>query len=1439
MALAATLLAVVFLLTFATWRQYLRVLKQGAQEPRDTCPYSLTDVFGPRTYANVPHQQGIRWLTEVFSRSAGKYPLLTALQIPHSGVSLTFAELDAHAENVAAAVTPFLTGPDQVVAVTMPQDSWHIVAAHLGVLRAGGTLVVLDTTLPDALTSHMINDAQPVVVLTRGSDNFRDLPTLDVLTLPERAPERVPPTWMDDPSQRLATIFYTSGTTGMPKGVECAHAGYVNLALTYADYFALIPGMDASSLTSSLGYDGSISEMYSAWVAGCAVVMLTKEEIRSGPDLIPVLRKAEVTVLFCPPVLLSTLTPSPELDLPYPLCRYIVPAGEAFPSALVEPWTRCRRQIINTYGPTEASTDTSRQSLRPGEPITIGSPFANVTYVILEIGSLRPLPHGEIGELCIGGVHLARRYRNLPEQTAQKFITHPQFGRLYRTGDSCQIDIRTQRVHFLGRIDAQLKVRGHRVEAQAVEDILQTRFKEIEAAVLDYQNEALIAFVLAPSISADQISVVAPAPAEWAAEVTATLAGLLPAPSVPSSIFLVEKFVMKQVSGKIDRTHLPDLSQLRGAVDSDRTEMGLATAAPPTVEVEEEFGAEEVLAICRSVFERPIGWDDGFAEAGGHSIVIARLALSLQAGGWPVSVRALLTDCNTARKVAARAGQVRAAAAAAPVAAYAARPIVARDETAAKVLAVERFTILQILFATLLYLPGLLTFVGVLSAVEIGSYFATAGISTFIAAGVGLYLLSLLLPFATLLWVMAIKLVLWGDPRRNNVTPGAYPKWSRLHLRVWCIGRMEGLVLLPLGAIYRSAPIMAFALRQLGATVGENLQCASDAYLSGPLDLLTAGDNVAIQTGAYVQTTRWMGQSLLVGPVHLESGCKIGMRSFVTTNVTVGWGSWITPFTPILQDVGAQEIWEGAPARLTGRCTQLRRTARDCRVSHPVWLLETCNVLMQIVVFCAISVVPAAAILWFARDFTPLADADLTSSYFSVTPLPEIIGYLTLYTFVTAWLTIVVTSFLGCLFIRFTAGSPGLHSVRGFSGALLLYRMRKLNAIQGLWTWTITGQYLRALAGMRFTRLGASECDVMFNLVPEAASADAQVFWSNGCFTNMLDYGAEHLVLRPLDMPRNFFSGNNCVAEYGQLPTNFLLGVSTPCSDIGFRRQMRSRLGEPITVAGNPPVKFASASFEAENATHQPPTFSLFLTRVLLNDFFSIGMLRVTEGVIFAVLFICSMRLGVDPILGAFAALLLTETGLITLSVTIKQILVGEWGVNHATPFWSWRHFAYFFAQDCFFVWCQGPLNFFAGTILANPILRRMGCRIGPRTIVAEPMQCSDWNAVNFDSDCVVGGFLQFHTFENMMLKVKQTHIRQGCTISSGATVMSGVVIEPGTTVLPLSLVLKEMDLHTAIYHGSPVEPVLGAVTDAEATRRPTSGQRAALVVGPLPGAEG
>ena len=177
----------------------------------------------------------------------------------------------------------------------------------------------------------------------------------------------------------------------------------------------------------------------------------------------------------------------------------------------------------------------------------------------------------------------------------------------------------------------------------------------------------------------------------------------------------------------------------------------------------------------------------------------------------------------------------------------------------------------------------------------------SASLWEYLIAGLALYVLVLTVPFAALVWAMLIKSFMGGDVYNNNVTPGVYPKWSRMHLRIWCISRIESMVLVPLTALYRSAPLRAFAIRQLGATVGTNLQCAHDSVLYGPLDLITIDDDVAIQTGAYIHTTRWSGQYLEVGPIHLESGCKIGMRAAVANNVTVGSGTWVTPFTPILQ----------------------------------------------------------------------------------------------------------------------------------------------------------------------------------------------------------------------------------------------------------------------------------------------------------------------------------------------------------------------------------------------------------------------------------------------------------------------------------------------------------------------------------------------------------
>jgi hypothetical protein len=473
--------------------------------------------------------------------------------------------------------------------------------------------------------------------------------------------------------------------------------------------------------------------------------------------------------------------------------------------------------------------------------------------------------------------------------------------------------------------------------------------------------------------------------------------------------------------------------------------------------------------------------------------------------------------------------------------------------------------------------------------------------------------------------------------------------------------------------------------------------------------------------------------------------------------------------------------------------------------------METLNILMQVFLDFWLLVVPTAAVSWFAATFIPVRETELASEYFKITPLPEIVWHMGLYAFITTWVTVVLVSVWVCLFLRCTATSPGLYSSRGVKGALLMYRLKKMNQIQRLWTWTITGQYLRALAGLHFPRLGASECDLMFNLVPELASADSLVFWSHGCFTNMLDYGAEHLKLRQLDMPANFFSSNNCVAESGHFPTNFLLGVSTPGNDIQFRRQMRSRLGKPITVAGNPPVRFASADFEAENKAQRLPSLPLFLTRVFLNDILSIGILPLAGVLVYIVLYTILLRLGGQPVVSAFSALILTEVILVVFCAAIKKLLVGsKWGSDHSTSFWSLRHFTYFFAQDCFFAWCRIPLGILAGTVLSNIILRWMGCQIGKRTILISPMQAFDWNAVNFGNDCIIAGVLQLHSFENMTLKVKRTDIQNGSTVNFGATVMGGAVIEPETTILPLSMVLKEMHLSTATYWGSPTEPVSG-----------------------------
>ncbi|MGD8589226.1 MAG: hypothetical protein PVG22_10390, partial [Chromatiales bacterium] len=668
----------------------------------------------------------------------------------------------------------------------------------------------------------------------------------------------------------------------------------------------------------------------------------------------------------------------------------------------------------------------------------------------------------------------------------------------------------------------------------------------------------------------------------------------------------------------------------------------------------------------------------------------------------------------------------------------------------------------------------------------------------------------LCLPFVNLIWVMLLKFVTGGHPREYHIAPGIYPKWSRMHLRLWFVGRLQTLVLSPTRVLFRSAPVTRFVLRGLGARIGSNLQAASDVNFFGPLELLSIGHDVTIQSAALVSTAQWAGQLLQIGPVRLEDECKIGMRAAVSPDVKVGRGTWVTPFTPMLNTTGPGEMWDGAPARCTGGYHRLRRLSESLgEVRHP-WLMETLNLSLQAAFESLLVVIPVGAVAWFVHALTPLTGVTAFSGPVTTHAIAALCVEIGLYGIVTTWLSIFLVSLLTCLFLRLTRSAPGIYASRGLRGLLLLYRVKKMNQVQRIWGWSIIGQYLRALSGMRFTHIGASECDVMHNLVPESVGASSNVFWSHGCMTNLLDHDADYLKLGQIEMPVDFFAGNGSVTDAGQYPSHFLLGVVTPGDDIRFRRQMRTRFTAPMAVAGNPPLKFAVPVAGDTSDSADLPSLGLFLLRFCLFDLIKVGVLPTAEIICYALVFLVLHLLGFGVVAAAALALVGTELWLLLLCLMTKRVLVGRWGEDATTSFWSVQHFSYFFSQDCFFGWCSNSLSLFAGTLLPNLFLRRMGCRIGRRTIITSPLQAFDWNAIDLGDDCVADGLFQLHTFEGMMLKVKRARIGNGCCLSQGTCVMGGASIESGSSLLPLSLVLKDMQLRTACYEGSPVGAIHG-----------------------------
>ncbi|HEX2188993.1 MAG TPA: amino acid adenylation domain-containing protein, partial [Longimicrobiaceae bacterium] len=582
-----------------------------------------------RTEAEYPAGSPIHRL---FEEQAVRTPDADA--VSSAGEALTYAALDRAANRLANHLRRRGVRPETRVGICLERGT-ELVVAILAVLKAGGAYVPLDPAYPAERLTYMLADSGAPLLLTR-------------LPLPEGLPphaaevvcldadrERIEAESAQAPAagvlpENLAYVIYTSGSTGAPKGVLVPHRGLANAARGHARDLGVGAG-DRVLQFASPSFDASVAEMVMALAAGATLVLGTRETLAPGPDLLRLLHDEEVTVVTLPPSALAVLPPA-EL----PALRTLMTAGEACPAELVERWAPERR-FFNLYGPTEATIWSTTAACAPGggRP-PLGRPVANTSAYVLDARG-EPVPVGVPGELYVGGAGVSRGYAGRPELTAERFVPDP-FGaagrRLYRTGDRVRWSDRGE-LEFLGRVDAQVKVRGFRIEPGEIEGALRRSEGVADCVVVAREDEPgeqrLVAYVVGE------------------ADVDALrehLRRALPEYMVPSAFVVLEQLPLTP-NGKLDREALPVPEHAAGA---DR----YVAPRTPTEEVLAEVWSE-TLRLDR------VGVTESFFELGGHSLLATRVISRVrQVFGVEVPLRALF-EGPTVAELAGRVEEIRRA----------------------------------------------------------------------------------------------------------------------------------------------------------------------------------------------------------------------------------------------------------------------------------------------------------------------------------------------------------------------------------------------------------------------------------------------------------------------------------------------------------------------------------------------------------------------------------------------------------------------------------------------------------------------------------------------------------------------------------------------------------------------------------------------------------
>jgi amino acid adenylation domain-containing protein len=554
-------------------------------------------------------------IPSLFARQVAARPDVVAVVCGRE--RLTYAQLDGRANRLAHTLREQGVGPDVRVGICLDR-SVELAVALLGVLKAGGAYVPLDPAYPAQRLVYMAANAAVPFIVTRAELGAliseyegRVVYLNDGKEGPGGKPATAPV--VDLRPENLAYVSYTSGSTGLPKGVEVSHRAVIRL-LFGADYVRFAPDETFLQL-APVAFDASTFEIWGALLHGARLVMYP-ERVPEFDDLARTLATEGITTLWLTASLFNAVVDKSPAMLRG--VRQLLIGGEALsrPHVLRGMDALADTVFVNGYGPTEGTTFTcchriARQDVdETSASIPIGRPIANTRVFVLD-AALEPVPIGVPGELCIGGDGLARGYAAAPRLTAERFVPDALSGeagaRLYRTGDLVRYR-EDGALEFLGRRDDQVKVRGYRIELGEIQTALM-RHPAIVAAIAavrgDQGSKTLVAYVVHRQGSTASVG-----------ELRAFLKDRLPDYMLPSAIVAIDTVPLTS-SGKVDRDALPIPSVERS---SERV------VVAPRNEVEEIIveSCRELLAVDEvSVF-------DNFFDLGGHSLLVTQLASRLK-----------------------------------------------------------------------------------------------------------------------------------------------------------------------------------------------------------------------------------------------------------------------------------------------------------------------------------------------------------------------------------------------------------------------------------------------------------------------------------------------------------------------------------------------------------------------------------------------------------------------------------------------------------------------------------------------------------------------------------------------------------------------------------------------------------------------------------------